>query len=60
MEKFSIDIETYYITDSGEQPNVFNLSPAEKRQTVLGEDRFLHITVVHVYGCASVVAVTQA
>ncbi|XP_060106116.1 membrane-associated phosphatidylinositol transfer protein 2 isoform X5 [Heteronotia binoei] len=35
VEKFSIDIETYYITDSGEQPNVFNLSPAEKRQTVL-------------------------
>ncbi|XP_026575121.1 membrane-associated phosphatidylinositol transfer protein 2 isoform X3 [Pseudonaja textilis] len=35
VEKFSIDIETYYISDSGEQPNVFNLSPAEKRQTVL-------------------------
>nr|XP_056715207.1 membrane-associated phosphatidylinositol transfer protein 2 isoform X2 [Euleptes europaea] len=35
VEKFSIDIETYYITDSGEQANVFNLSPAEKRQTVL-------------------------
>ncbi|XP_077164364.1 membrane-associated phosphatidylinositol transfer protein 2 isoform X5 [Paroedura picta] len=35
VEKFSIDIETYYITDSGEQPNVFNLSPAEKRQTIL-------------------------
>ncbi|XP_039218660.1 membrane-associated phosphatidylinositol transfer protein 2 isoform X3 [Crotalus tigris] len=35
VEKFSIDIETYYIPDSGEQANVFNLSPAEKRQTVL-------------------------
>ncbi|XP_053136103.1 membrane-associated phosphatidylinositol transfer protein 2 isoform X6 [Hemicordylus capensis] len=35
VEKFSIDIETYYIADSGEQVNVFNLSPAEKRQTVL-------------------------
>ncbi|KAM6423458.1 membrane-associated phosphatidylinositol transfer protein 2 isoform 8-T9 [Liasis olivaceus] len=35
VEKFSIDIETYYIADSGEQANVFNLSPAEKRQTVL-------------------------
>ncbi|XP_054852331.1 membrane-associated phosphatidylinositol transfer protein 2 isoform X3 [Eublepharis macularius] len=35
VEKFSIDIETYYITDSGEQANVFNLSPAEKRQTIL-------------------------
>ncbi|XP_072839348.2 membrane-associated phosphatidylinositol transfer protein 2 isoform X7 [Pogona vitticeps] len=35
VEKFSIDIETYYIADSGEQANVFNLSPAEKRQTVI-------------------------
>ncbi|XP_062814691.1 membrane-associated phosphatidylinositol transfer protein 2 isoform X4 [Anolis carolinensis] len=35
VEKFSIDIETYYIADSGEQANVFNLSPAEKRQTIL-------------------------
>ncbi|XP_074868873.1 membrane-associated phosphatidylinositol transfer protein 2 isoform X5 [Carettochelys insculpta] len=35
VEKFSIDIETYYKADSGEQVNVFNLSPAEKRQTIL-------------------------
>ncbi|XP_068019605.1 membrane-associated phosphatidylinositol transfer protein 2 isoform X5 [Melanerpes formicivorus] len=35
VEKFSIDIETYYKTDPGEQVNVFNLSPAEKRQTIL-------------------------
>nr|XP_060641492.1 membrane-associated phosphatidylinositol transfer protein 2 isoform X5 [Anolis sagrei ordinatus] len=35
VEKFSIDIETYYIPDSGEQANVFNLSSAEKRQTVI-------------------------
>ncbi|KAJ7309764.1 hypothetical protein JRQ81_007830 [Phrynocephalus forsythii] len=35
VEKFSIDIETYYIADSGEEANVFNLSPAEKRQTVI-------------------------
>ncbi|OPJ75073.1 membrane-associated phosphatidylinositol transfer protein 2 isoform C [Patagioenas fasciata monilis] len=35
VEKFSIDIETYYKTDSGENVNVFNLSPAEKRQTIL-------------------------
>nr|XP_034953939.1 membrane-associated phosphatidylinositol transfer protein 2 isoform X5 [Zootoca vivipara] len=35
VEKFSIDIETYYISDSGEQANVFNLSTAEKRQTIL-------------------------
>ncbi|KAK2537800.1 membrane-associated phosphatidylinositol transfer protein 2 isoform X4 [Columba livia] len=35
VEKFSIDIETYYKTDPGENVNVFNLSPAEKRQTIL-------------------------
>ncbi|KAM6246791.1 membrane-associated phosphatidylinositol transfer protein 2 isoform 6-T12 [Porphyrio hochstetteri] len=35
VEKFSIDIETYYKTDPGEHVNVFNLSPTEKRQTIL-------------------------
>lgn len=37
VEKFSIDIETYYKTDPGDHNNVFNLSAAEKRQTILGE-----------------------
>lgn len=37
MEKFSIEIETYYLPDGGEQPNVFNLSGAERRQRILGE-----------------------
>ncbi|XP_062869720.1 membrane-associated phosphatidylinositol transfer protein 2 isoform X3 [Trichomycterus rosablanca] len=32
VEKFSIDIETYYKPDTGTQNNVFNLSSAEKRQ----------------------------
>ncbi|XP_078410700.1 membrane-associated phosphatidylinositol transfer protein 2 isoform X3 [Cetorhinus maximus] len=35
VEKFSIDIETYYKPDSGDQANVFNLSTAEKRQRML-------------------------
>ncbi|XP_072096865.1 membrane-associated phosphatidylinositol transfer protein 2 isoform X5 [Mobula birostris] len=35
VEKFSIDIETYYKADSGDQANVFNLSAAEKRQRML-------------------------
>ncbi|KAM8961961.1 membrane-associated phosphatidylinositol transfer protein 2 isoform 4-T4 [Pelodytes ibericus] len=35
VEKFSIDIETFYKSDSGDLANVFNLSPAEKRQTTL-------------------------
>uniref|UniRef100_A0AAR2KSH4 DDHD domain-containing protein n=1 Tax=Pygocentrus nattereri TaxID=42514 RepID=A0AAR2KSH4_PYGNA len=32
VEKFSIDIETYYKPDTGSQNDVFNLSSAEKRQ----------------------------
>ncbi|XP_029940290.1 membrane-associated phosphatidylinositol transfer protein 2-like [Salarias fasciatus] len=32
VEKFSIDIETYYKPDTGDQGDVFNLSSAEKRQ----------------------------
>uniref|UniRef100_A0A673A0G4 Phosphatidylinositol transfer protein membrane associated 2 n=1 Tax=Sphaeramia orbicularis TaxID=375764 RepID=A0A673A0G4_9TELE len=32
VEKFSIDIETYYKPDTGNQADVFNMSGAEKRQ----------------------------
>ncbi|XP_041058197.1 membrane-associated phosphatidylinositol transfer protein 2 isoform X1 [Carcharodon carcharias] len=35
VEKFFIDIETYYKPDSGDHANVFNLSTAEKRQRML-------------------------
>eukprot|EP00061_Rhincodon_typus_P004885 g23664.t1 len=35
VEKFSIDIETYYRPDCGEQPNIFNLVSAEKRQRIV-------------------------
>ncbi|KAK1328598.1 hypothetical protein QTO34_012171 [Cnephaeus nilssonii] len=35
VEKFSIDIETYYKTDAGENPNVFSLSPVERSQLVI-------------------------
>ncbi|XP_077376666.1 membrane-associated phosphatidylinositol transfer protein 2-like isoform X2 [Festucalex cinctus] len=31
VEKFSIDIETYYMSDTGNQPDVFNMSAADKR-----------------------------
>lgn len=34
VEKFSIDIETFYKTDTGENNNVFNLSPMEKNQLI--------------------------
>ncbi|CAN9513191.1 unnamed protein product [Ophioblennius macclurei] len=32
VEKFSIDIETYYKPDTGSQADVFNMSAADKRQ----------------------------
>ncbi|XP_037694004.1 membrane-associated phosphatidylinositol transfer protein 1 isoform X2 [Choloepus didactylus] len=35
VEKFSIEIETYYLPDGGQQPNVFNLSGTERRQRIL-------------------------
>ncbi|NWR81603.1 PITM1 protein, partial [Centropus unirufus] len=35
VEKFSIEIETFYRPDAGQQTNVFNLSAAEKRQRIL-------------------------
>ncbi|XP_051017415.1 membrane-associated phosphatidylinositol transfer protein 2 isoform X3 [Acomys russatus] len=34
VEKFSIDIETFYKTDTGENNNVFNLSPVERNQLI--------------------------
>ncbi|XP_036027629.1 membrane-associated phosphatidylinositol transfer protein 2 isoform X5 [Onychomys torridus] len=34
VEKFSIDIETFYKTDTGENNNVFSLSPVEKNQLI--------------------------
>ncbi|KAM9858821.1 membrane-associated phosphatidylinositol transfer protein 2-like [Aulostomus maculatus] len=35
VEKFSIDIETYYMPDTGNQADVFNMSAAEKRQRTI-------------------------
>ncbi|XP_060895214.1 membrane-associated phosphatidylinositol transfer protein 2-like isoform X6 [Labrus mixtus] len=35
VEKFSIDIETYYKPDTGDQADVFNLSAADKRQRTI-------------------------
>lgn len=39
VEKFSIDIETYYKPDTGNQADVFNMSAAERRQRSIGESR---------------------
>ncbi|XP_078515415.1 membrane-associated phosphatidylinositol transfer protein 1 isoform X1 [Lissotriton helveticus] len=35
VEKFSIEIETFYRPDSGSTTNAFNLTPAEKRQRIV-------------------------
>ncbi|XP_057688638.1 membrane-associated phosphatidylinositol transfer protein 2-like isoform X3 [Corythoichthys intestinalis] len=35
VEKFSIDIETYYMGDAGGQQDVFNMSAADKRQRTI-------------------------
>ncbi|XP_029018039.1 membrane-associated phosphatidylinositol transfer protein 2-like isoform X6 [Betta splendens] len=35
VEKFSIDIETYYKADTGNQTDVFNMSVAERRQRTI-------------------------
>ncbi|KAK7933068.1 hypothetical protein WMY93_003964 [Mugilogobius chulae] len=35
VEKFSIDIETYYKSDTGNQADVFNMSAVEKRQRTI-------------------------
>ncbi|XP_062237893.1 membrane-associated phosphatidylinositol transfer protein 2-like isoform X2 [Platichthys flesus] len=35
VEKFSIDIETYYKPDTGNQADVFNMSAVEKRQRAI-------------------------
>ncbi|XP_060926875.1 membrane-associated phosphatidylinositol transfer protein 2-like isoform X1 [Limanda limanda] len=35
VEKFSIDIETYYKPDTGNQADVFNMSAVEKRQSAI-------------------------
>lgn len=37
VEKFSIEIETYYFGDNGHQDNVFNLSNSEKRNRSVGK-----------------------
>lgn len=37
VEKFSIEVETYYYNDGGSQENVFNLSKSEMKQREVGK-----------------------
>ena len=37
IQKFMLEIETWYYNDGGDQENVFNLSAAEKRSRVVGK-----------------------
>ena len=41
IEKFSIEIETRYLNEGGEEENIFNLSPAELRNRVVGKLQLL-------------------
>jgi len=41
VEKFSIEIETYYFGDNGSKDNVFNLSGSEKRNVTTGKWKLL-------------------
>lgn len=44
VEKFSLEIETYYFPDNGHQENVFKLSGSELRNRVVG--KLIHLTVM--------------
>lgn len=37
VEKFSLEIETYYFADNGHQENVFQLTGSDLRNRVVGE-----------------------
>ncbi|VDP04368.1 unnamed protein product [Schistosoma mattheei] len=37
VEKLVLDVETYFFDDAGEQDDVFNLSPDERRARIIGE-----------------------
>lgn len=36
VEKFSVEIETYYFPDDGHQENVFNLTGGDMRNRIVG------------------------
>lgn len=36
IEKFSVEIETYYYPDNGSHDNVFKMSPKESRNVTVG------------------------
>lgn len=37
VEKFSLEIETYYYADDGHQDNVFNLAGSDYRNRIVGK-----------------------
>lgn len=43
VEKFSIDIETYYKPDTGTKEDVFNLSSSDKRERTVGTEDPSHL-----------------
>lgn len=49
VEKFSIDIETYYKPDTGNQNDVFSMSSAEKRQRDIGKLLLFSFSMLDAY-----------
>lgn len=45
VEKFSLEIETYYFPDDGHQENVFNLDGSDLRNRVVGEYQKLFLKI---------------
>jgi hypothetical protein len=43
VEKFSLEIETYYYADDGHQENVFGLSGSDLRNRVIGMYMSVHV-----------------
>lgn len=46
VEKFSIEVETYYYNDGGNQENVFNLSKSEMKQREIGEHHGINMLLM--------------
>lgn len=49
VEKFSLEIETYYFSDNGNQENVFKLTGSELRNRIIGIICFM---LVIFYNCS--------
>lgn len=49
VEKFYVEIETYYFPDNGHQENVFNLSGSDYRNRIVGKYRRFTWTKLEIF-----------